>query len=255
MDDALFLSVVIPTYNEAARIRDTLQKVTAYLEKQEYTSEIIVTDDGSTDQTRQIVRSFISQYRGALPMRLIENEHRGKGYAVRGGMLAGLGTYLLFTDADLATPIYEVGKVIGALESGCDVAIGTREGIGAERVNEPFYRHLMGRVFNLLVRWLSGLHFQDTQCGFKGFRCPVAHDLFGRVRLYGEDAKPIKGGAVTGFDVEVLYLAVQSGYQVEEIPVKWQYGKGSKVNPFVDSVRMARDVIRVRWMAMKGLYE
>jgi hypothetical protein len=170
-------------------------------------------------------------------------------------MLNGQGKYIIFTDADLATPISEVGKMIGALETGTDLAIGTREGIGAVRLNEPFHRHLMGRIFNLLVRLTSGLSFHDTQCGFKGFRREVAHDLFGRVRLYGADAKQIKGGAVTGFDVEVLYLALQSGYSIEEIPVRWEYGADSKVNPLLDSARMFRDVLQVRWMATRGVYE
>jgi hypothetical protein len=170
-------------------------------------------------------------------------------------MLGGEGKYVLFTDADLATPISEVGKMIGALEAGADIAIGTREGIGASRQEEPFLRHLMGRVFNLLVRLISGLQFQDTQCGFKGFRQEVARDLFGRVQLYGAGAKQIRGGAVTGFDVEVLYLALETGYRIEEIPVRWQYGTESKVNPVVDSVRMFKDVVTVRWLAMRGAYD
>ena len=252
MTDSPFLSVVIPTWNEQTVILGTLETVVTYLNKQEYSSEVIVVDDGSSDDTVRVVQSFIEQY----PLvRLIENDHRGKGYTVRTGMLAGKGRYVLFTDADLATPIYEVGKMIGALESGCDVAIGTREGIGAMRVNEPFYRHVMGRVFNLAVRIISGLRFQDTQCGFKGFRHEVAQDLFHRVRLYGPDAKALKGGAVTGFDVEVLYLALQAGYRIEEIPVKWRYGTESKVNLFADSVRMFWDVVQVRRMARKGVYE
>jgi glycosyltransferase involved in cell wall biosynthesis len=189
-----------------------------------------------------------------VQLRLIDNDHRGKGYTVRAGMLNGTGKYVLFTDADLATPISEIGKMIGALEAGADIAIGTREGIGASRQDEPFLRHLMGRVFNLLVRVVSGLQFQDTQCGFKGFRREVAHDLFSRVRLYGADAKTITGGAVTGFDVEVLYLALQTGYRIDEIPVRWQYGSESKVNPLVDSVRMFKDVIQVRWNAVRGVY-
>jgi len=250
-----FLSLVIPTYNEEKRISDTLKTVVAYLAKQEYTSKVIVVDDGSTDGTCELVKSFIAQHEGPPPVCLIENDHRGKGYTVRTGMLSGEGKYVLFTDADLATPICEVGKMIGSLEVGSDVAIGTREGIGAERVNEPLYRHLMGRVFNLLVRLISGLEFEDTQCGFKGFRREVAHDLFGRVQLYGAEARQIKGGAVTGFDVEVLYLARQAGYRIDEIPVKWEYGAESRVNPLIDSVRMFRDVVKVRWLAMKGAYK
>ena len=263
-----FLSLVVPAYNEEKRLAATLQTVATYLSKQEYSSEVIVVDDGSTDGTRQAARAFIAQHSeqrgpvgptrgpvGPTPIRLIENDHRGKGYTVRTGMLSGEGKYILFIDADLATPITEVGKMIGALEAGNDIAIGSREGIGAVRINEPFHRHLMGRFFNLLVRLMSGLSFQDTQCGFKGFRREVAHDLFHRVQLYGADARRIKGGAVTGFDVEVLYLALQSGYSIEEIPVRWQYGTESKVNPLVDSARMFRDVVRVWWMARKGAYK
>jgi dolichyl-phosphate beta-glucosyltransferase len=255
MTNPPFLSLVIPTYNEEKRLQNTLQQVVAYLEKQEYTTEVIIVDDGSADSTRAIAASFIQGHAGNPLIRLIENDHRGKGYTVRTGMLNGEGKYILFTDADLATPISEVGKMIGSLECGSDIAIGTREGIGATRLNEPFYRHVMGRVFNLMVRLISGLAFQDTQCGFKGFRREVAHDLFSRVKLYGQDAKQIKGGAVTGFDVEVLYLARQSGYRIEEVPVRWQYGAESKVNPLRDSARMMMDVIKVRWMVIKGEYE
>lgn len=255
MSESPFLSVIIPAWNEAKRIGGTLATITAYLSRQEYTAEVIVVDDGSTDDTVQAIHTFIRQYSGQSPVRLIENEHRGKGYTVRTGMLAGQGAYVLFTDADLATPISELGKMIGALRAGADVAIGTREGIGAERRGEPFHRHLMGRGFNLLVRLILGLDFQDTQAGFKGFRRAAAQDIFGRVRLYGENARPVKGAAVTGFDVEVLYLARQAGYRIEEIPIKWQYGAQSRVRPLLDSVRMLRDVIRVRVMAGRGMYD
>jgi len=249
------LSVVIPTWNEEKRIQATLATVTTYLSRQEYSAEVIVVDDGSSDGTVAAVRSFIEQYSGPLPVRLIENEHRGKGYAVRTGMLAGEGTYVLFTDADLSTPISEVGKMVGALQAGADVAIGTRQGIGAERRGEPFYRHLLGRIFNLLVRLILGLNFQDTQAGFKGFRREVAQDIFNHVRLYGANARVLKHSAVTGFDVEVLYLAWHRGYRIDEIPIHWQYGTESKVRPLVDSLRMLWDVLRVRRMADQGLYE
>jgi glycosyltransferase involved in cell wall biosynthesis len=264
MTNPPFLTIVIPTYNEETRILDTLQTVAAYLAKQEYTSEVIVVDDGSSDRTRDIVRSFIAgQQPGqqgtdkASPrIKLLENEHRGKGYTVRTGMLRGEAKYILFTDADLATPVSEVGKVIGSLEAGADVAIGTREGIGSARHNEPLFRHLVSRTFNLLVRLVAGLSFPDTQCSFKGFRREVAQDLFRRVQLYGTDAKQIRGSAVTGFDVELLYLAVRAGYRIEEIPVRWQYrGAKSTVNLIVDAVRMFGDVVKVRWLIMRGVYE
>ncbi len=255
MTQQLFLSLVIPAWNERERLPGTLQTVTSYLARQEYSAEVIVVDDGSTDGTPDVVRAFIDQHGVEPAVRLIENDHRGKGYAVRTGVLSGQGRYVLFIDADLATPVSEIGKMIGALEAGADIAIGTREGIGAQRVNEPLLRHLMGRAFNLLVRLLSGLRFRDTQAGFKGFRRDVARDLFGRVRLYGDEAQPLSGEAVTAFDVEVLYLAQHTGYRVEEIPVQWTCGDASRLRPLRESWRMLTDVIKVRQMAAKGLYE
>jgi dolichyl-phosphate beta-glucosyltransferase len=250
-----FLSLVIPSWNEQDHFPDTLQAVVSYLIKQEYTSEVIVVDDGSTDRTPDTVRSFIAQHTGEPTLRLIENDHRGKGYTVRTGMLVGLGKYILFADADLSTPVYEVGKMIGALESGADITIGTRVGIGSERLNEPMGRRVMRRSFNMLVRLVSGLHFQDTQAGIKGFRNTVARDLFSRVRLYGADAKQLRGRALTAFDVEVLYMAQKSGYRIEEIPVQWSYYTASKLSPLRDAARMFSDVVKVRWMAAKGMYE
>jgi glycosyltransferase involved in cell wall biosynthesis len=249
-----FLSIVIPAWNEEQCIWNSLDTVTAYLDKQEYAAEIVVVDDGSTDKTRAMIKSFIGEYEGQTPVRLIENDHFGKGYAVRTGVLDSHGKYVLFADADLATPVYEIGKMVGALEAGCDIAIGTRVGVGAERVDEPLLRRVMARGFNLLVRLLSGLHFHDTQAGFKGFRHEVAQDLFRQVRLYGAEAKEVTGSALTAFDVEVLYLASRAGHRIEEIPVKWKYGP--TIAPRVsDSVRMFLDIVKIRWMAMQGLYD
>jgi glycosyltransferase involved in cell wall biosynthesis len=250
-----FLTLVIPAYNKEQQIQATLETVATYLGKQEYSASILVVDDGSSDGTHRVVRSYIEQNDASPEVRLIENDHRGRGYAVRTGMLAATSKYVLFTDADLATPISETGKMIGSLEAGHDIAIGTREGIGAARANEPYLRHLAGRTFNLMVRLFTGLEFHDTQCGFKGFRREVAHDLFSRVRLYGEDAKPLRGRAITGFDVEVLYLAVQAGYRIEEIPVRWSYRAGRKPTFWVDAPRMLTDVLKVRRMARHGMYD
>jgi len=249
-----FLTIIIPAYNREKQILTTCETVVTYLRKQEYSAEILIVDDGSSDKTRQVVRSFIDQHNPPPLFHLIEADHRGKGHAVRIGMLTADSKYVLFADADLGTPIPEVGKMIGSLEAGHDIAIGTREGIGSSRKGEPYLRHVIGRAFNLLVRMLLGLQFQDTQCGFKGFRREVAHDLFSRAQLYGENAKPLKGKARTGFDVEVLYLAVQAGYRIEEIPVRWRYQAASKANLLVDPVRMLRDVLKVRWMAGRGVY-
>ncbi|MBC7224926.1 MAG: glycosyltransferase family 2 protein [Anaerolineae bacterium] len=245
------VSVVIPAYNEEVRLPGTLEQVVAYLERQDYPWEVIVVDDGSEDRTAEIAEGFAQRYPG---VRVIRNPHRGKGYTVRTGMLAGQGDYILFSDADLATPIEELEKLLAYLERGYDVAIGSREGVGAVRHGEPWFRHFIGRVFNLLVRLVAVGDFQDTQCGFKAFRQQAAKDIFSSLRLYGEDAPEIKGGAVTAFDVELLFLALKKGYKVKEVPVVWRYGKHSKVNPLRDSIHMFRDVLAVRWNDWRGLY-
>src|SRR5262249_18371080 len=166
---------------------------------------------------------------------LIRNHHRGKGYAVRSGVLAANGTLVFLCDADLSMPIDELGKFVALMEQGWDIAIGSREAAGARRYGEPAYRHVMGRVFNFVVRAIAVGHFQDTQCGFKCFRTEVARDLFNRVMLYRDDAPEVKGPMVTGFDVEVLFLADKLGYKATEVPINWYYATGSKVNPVKDT--------------------
>ncbi len=261
----LHLSLVIPAYNEAVRLPDTLAQVLKWLESQPYQSEILVVDDGSNDNTAAIVKRLIIDHQ-ATPvqainvggercrLRLIENPHRGKGFAVRTGMLQGQGDLILFSDADLCTPISETNKLLFWLDQGFDVSIGSREGIGARRYGEPAYRHLMGRVFNLIVRLVTSSPFQDTQCGFKAFTRQSAHDLFDRVQLYADDSPPVQGAMVTGFDVEVLFLALKRNYRVKEVPVEWYHVKGSKVSPVKDSLRMLRDIVSVRLNDIKGVY-
>lgn len=246
-----YLSVVIPAYNEAARLPVTLNKVMSYLEGCEHTYEVIVVDDGSEDRTADIVEE---QGRDHDHLRVIRNPHRGKGYAVRTGMLAAAGRYVLYSDADLSAPIEEVSKLLPYLEGKFDVAMGSREGVGARRYDEPNYRHIMGRVFNGVVRLVALPQFNDTQCGFKAFRRDVAQELFSSLHLYGENAGYIKGAMVTGFDVEVLYLALKWGYKVKEVPVHWYYAPTSKVNPVKDSYRNFRDVVKVRWNDARGIY-
>ena len=246
-----YLSIVIPAYNEEVRLPHTLERVEAYLSQQDYPSEIIVVDDGSTDNTVKVVEEFMADH---PRVRLIRNDHRGKAYTVRTGVLNARGQFVLFTDADLAVPIEQADRLLKYLERGYDVAFGSREGIGARRYGEPFYRHLMGRIFNFLVRLLGVGHYQDTQCGFKAFRYQAAQDLFRRVLLYGDEAGVIKGAAVTAFDVEVLFLAHKAGYRVKEVPVEWYYGTNSKVNPLADSIRMFKDAWQVRLNDWKGLY-
>jgi len=268
----IFLTVVIPAYNEARRLPDSLTKVLQFLEAQNYASEIIVVDDGSTDATSQAVEKLLTERMGKATaanqldqaelsqvqecqFKLIQNEHRGKGYAVRSGMLQGRGKYILFSDADLSTPIEEAEKLLFWLDQGFDVAVGSREGQGARRYDEPFYRHLMGRVFNLLVRTVTRSQLQDTQCGFKAFTRTASHDLFRRVQLYGEQSGIVKGAMVTGFDVEVLFLAQKKGYRIKEVPVRWYHVGESKVNPVRDSLRMIRDIVKVRLNDLGGHYK
>jgi len=249
-----YLSVVIPAYNEEQRLPGTLQCVCDYLGRQPYAAELVVVDDGSHDHTLDAARAALAGATPNVSSRVIANDHRGKGYTVRTGMLAAAGDYVLFSDADLATPIEEVSKLLAQLRAGYDVAIGSREGVGAQRLAEPWYRHLMGRVFNLLVRIVAGMNFQDTQCGFKAFGHTVARDLFGSMRLYGAGAQVIQGAAVTAFDVEVLFLACKRGYRVAEVPVVWHYGESTKVNPLRDSMRNFQDVMHVRLNDWRGAY-
>ncbi len=246
------LTVVIPAYNEARRLPSTLETVRSYLSRQSYTYEVLVVDDGSDDNTIPLVESLIAD---DPHTRLIRNPHMGKGVTVRTGMLAGRGRYILYSDADFSSPIEEVEKLLPWMEQrGYDIAIGSREGKGARRIGEPGYRHLMGRVFNTLVRVIALRQFADTQCGFKCFSYEATQDLFRRMQLYGDHSGTVKGARVTGFDVEVLYLALKRGYKVKEVPVKWIYFSGSKVSPFQDSFRLLLDVVKVRLNDLRGSY-
>lgn len=222
-----------------------------FVASQSFDAEVIVVDDGSTDGTVPQITPIQSRN---PQIRIVRNDHRGKGYAVRTGMLLAQGRYVLFTDADLAVPLSEWSKIAPLLEAGWDVVIGTREGLGARRIGEPRYRHFMGRVFNTLVRLVALGGIQDTQCGFKAFHREAAQHIFNSVQLYGPGAKVVSGAAVTAFDVEVLFLARKSGYRIKEVPVIWQYGEETKVDPLRDSWRNFSDVLRVRWNDLRGRY-
>ncbi len=258
-----YLTVVIPAYNESHRLAHTLELVADYLRGRDYPSELLVVDDGSSDETAAIAERFCAAQgleRGPLRMRVIRNDHRGKAYTVRTGMLAAQGEYVLFTDADLSTPIAALEQLLpwavrGGVKHGrYDVVIGSREGAGAVRYDEPGYRHLMGRVFNFAVQIIAIRGIQDTQCGFKLFTHAAAQDLFNRMKLYGDNATVIKGAMVTGFDVEVLYIAQKRGYKIREVPVEWRHYEGSKVNPIKDSIRNFTDILKVRLNDLRGKY-
>ncbi len=246
------LSIIIPAYNEQLRLPATLAAIKSYVETRQLAIEVLVADDGSSDATASIVQEVANSWPA---LRLLTLDHRGKGFAVRAGALAAVGQYVLLCDADLAVPISEWERVYANFVMGYDVVIGSREGQGSHREGEPLHRHVMGRVFNGLVRLLVVGNFNDTQCGFKAFRRPVAYDLFRRARIYGDDAPVIKGAAVTAFDVEILFLAVMRGYRVAELPVLWHYGEETKVDPIRDAVRNLRDIVRVRLFAMQGQYK
>ena len=249
-DATPYLSVVIPAYNEAARLPGTLRAVATFLDAQSFSSEVIVVDDGSADQTAEIAAQFLPEGR----VRLLREAHRGKGAAVRAGMLAARGACVLFTDADLAVPIEETPRLLALLDAGCAVVIGSREGVGASREGEPIFRHVMGRVFNRLVRILAVPGIDDTQCGFKLFRADAVAAIVPRLRLYGSDAPKVRGARVTGFDVEVLIIARRQGFRIGEASVYWRYGTQSKVRPVADTFWNLRDVVRVRVNDWRGYY-
>lgn len=249
--DMPWLSIVIPAYNEERRLPATLSSVAAYVSELGRPCEVIVVDDGSEDGTSTVVKSFSTDH---TYVRCLPVKHRGKGCAVRQGMLAATGQYVLFMDADLAVPMKAVDDLRLWLTAGYDVAIGSREGVGAARIGEPLTRRLMGRVFNLAVQLLAVGGVRDTQCGFKLFRREAAQHIFSRVVIHGPNAEMVTGGRVTAFDVEVLFLAHKLGYQVREVPVLWRFGTESKVSSLKDSYYNFVDVLKVRLNDWKGMY-
>ena len=245
------LSVVIPTYNESQRIDATIEAVLAYLEIQPYKSELLIVNDGSTDDTSVQARRW---EKTSDRVRVIDIPHAGKAAAVRRGVGAARNDLIVFTDADLATPIEFLEPFRAAIAEGFDVVIGSREGAGADRIGEPQIRHVMGRVFNGLVRVLLLPDIQDTQCGFKMFTRQAATDLFRSSRLYVSDEET-SGARVTAFDVELLVIARRRRYAIEVIPVTWTFGANSKVSPVTDTVTNLTDVLKVKINDLRGLYD
>jgi dolichyl-phosphate beta-glucosyltransferase len=236
-------TIVIPAYNESARLGATLEKVLAYVHAQGWNAEVLVVSDGSRDNTAEIVRTFAAK---DPTLRLLENPgNRGKGYSVRNGMLHAQGQIVLFSDADLSSPIEEAPKLFQALEAGADIAIGSRW-LRAETQTQrqPLHRQLFGRVFNLLLRLTLGLHFADTQCGFKAFKRPAVEAIFPRQKIER-----------WGFDPEILFLARKFGFKVKEVPVAWGHSGGTRINPLLDGSRMFTEMLRVRWYDLTGKYD
>lgn len=234
------LSIVIPSYNEEARLPGTLRQIVEYLRGAKTEAELIVVDDGSNDRTAEVAQSFAQQF----PLRVLSNgANRGKGFSVRRGMLEARGRIVLFTDADLSAPIEEAGKLLAALASA-DVAIGSRAlDRGLIELRQSMFREFAGIVFNKLVRILLRLPFVDTQCGFKAFvreRCQI---IFEQQRIER-----------FGFDPEILYLARHHGLRVVEIPVRWSHSPNTRVSMLRDSAMMFAEVLLIRWNAIRGRY-
>jgi len=231
------ISVVIPTFNEAVRIGDTLAVTIAYLEKESPTSEVIVVNDGSTDSSGDVIRK-VSAVPSSVAVRLLENfPNRGKGAAVRAGLSSATKPIGVFFDADLSTPIDELPKIVEPIARGeVDIAFGSRA-LDRKLIGhrQPWRREQGGRVFNLVVRAATGLPFWDTQCGFKAFRMEACRPIIEAAKVIG-----------FGFDVELLLLAQHAGLRLREIPVRWNHHEGSKIRFIHDSVRMLREVLSLR---------
>jgi dolichyl-phosphate beta-glucosyltransferase len=240
------LSVVIPAYNEAARLGKTVRAVVDYLRENSPEGEVIVVDDGSSDETAEIARQAFGDAGNLRTSVITYKLNLGKGRAVRLGLLAARGDVTLFSDADLSTPITEAPKLVDPIVSGqYDVTFGSRAlDRGLIGVHQSWRREQGGRVFNLVVRLATGLPFWDTQCGFKAFRMSVCRPL-------------IEAATVDrfGFDVELLYLAFRAGLNLKEVPVRWDHNEGSKVALFSDSFKMVNEVNLIRQQARRGVYD
>ena len=235
-------SLIFPAFNESARLAPTLETVLSYVSQQHWKAEIIVVDDGSTDGTADIVREYTR--RNAI-VRLVQNPgNRGKGYSVRNGMLNAHGDVLLFSDADLSSPISEAPKLFAAIENGAEVAIGSRWlNSEVQTQRQSLLRQLYGRIYNLLLRVVLGLDYRDTQCGFKAFTRPAARLIFSAQKIER-----------WGFDPELLFLAKLYRLRVAEVPVEWGHVGASKIHPVADGVRMFHELLSIRWNGVSGKY-
>jgi dolichyl-phosphate beta-glucosyltransferase len=235
-------SIVIPAYNEAARIPATLEAVVACVRSRGWSAEIVVVDDGSRDTTAGVVRGYAAKY---PEIRLLENPgNRGKGFSVRNGLLRALGDTVMFTDADLSAPIEEADGLFAAIAGGADIAIGSRWlERSRQTIRQPLYRRFFGRCFNGVTRAVMGLPFADTQCGFKAFTRAAAQTI---CQLQTIDR--------WGFDPEILFIALKRGYRIKEVPVSWAHDERTRISYLKDGMRMLQDIAIVRWNALRGRY-
>jgi dolichyl-phosphate beta-glucosyltransferase len=236
-------SIVIPAYNERARIPATLDAVVTCIRARGWSAEVVVVNDGSRDGTAEVVMEFAAR---APEVRLLENPgNRGKGYSVRNGLLHSFGNVVMFTDADLSAPIEEAEGLFEALRQGADIAIGSR---WLERtrqtIRQPLYRQLFGRCFNAVTRTVMGLPFADTQCGFKAFTRAAAQTVF-----------QLQTIERWGFDPEILFIALKRGFKIVEVPVSWAHDERTRISYLKDGMRMLEDIAQVRWNALLGRYD
>ncbi len=241
MQNKPFLSLIFPAYNEETRLPKALEQSIAFLNAQPFEGEIIVVENGSADRTYEIACSYQEQFAN---LHVIQSTARGKGLAVKKGMLAANGDYRMFLDVDLSMPIEDVAKFIPPrLSEDVDIAISSREGEDAHRIGEPAYRHLMGRVFNTLIRLLTLPQYQDSQCGFKCFKAGVVEDLF--------PLQTVNGWA---FDTEILYIANIRGYNVEEVGINWYFDTDSRIKVVRDTIQMVKDTFTIKRNHREGYY-
>jgi glycosyltransferase involved in cell wall biosynthesis len=235
-------SIIVPAYNEGARVGATLEQILDHLRAQQWNAEVVVVNDGSRDDTLEVLTRFAREH---PQVRVLENPgNQGKGYAVRNGMTNARGEVLLFTDADMSSPIAEAGKLFAALEQGADVAIGSRwldPSLQFQR--QSLQRQALSRLYNLFLRIVLLFPYRDTQCGFKAFTRRAAEMIFPRQRV-----------TRWGFDPEILFLAHRMGLKVAEVPVRWGHDAGSKIHPLRDGLRMGLDALKIRWSAIRGRY-
>jgi glycosyltransferase involved in cell wall biosynthesis len=237
------LSIVIPAYNESARIEATLERVMACVETQRWDAEVLVVDDGSRDTTPEIIQRWMQRY---PQLHLIKNDgNRGKGYSVRNGLLQATGEVVMFTDADLSAPMEEAERLLAAIADGADVAIGSRwMDKTRQTIHQPLYRRFFGRCFNWVTRTIMGLPFKDTQCGFKAFKRPAAQIIFRLQRIER-----------WGFDPEILFIARKLGYDIREVPVTWGHDERSRMSYLKDGMKMLEEMAIIRGNSMAGRYD
>jgi glycosyltransferase involved in cell wall biosynthesis len=237
------LSIVIPAYNEGARIEDALQRVTSCIAEQGWDAEVLVVDDGSKDNTAAIVQRWMLDH---PRLHLIQNPgNRGKGYSVRNGLLQAAGDIVMFTDADLSAPMEEAERLFAALADGADVAIGSRWlDRGRQTIHQPLYRQFFGRCFNWITRTVMGLPFKDTQCGFKAFKRSAAQVIF---RLQTIER--------WGFDPEILFIARKLKYVIREVPVTWGHDERSRISYLKDGMKMLEEMAMIRTNSLVGRYD